>query len=256
MADTELYKKIIFCADDFGLTKSISQSIIRLSKLKKIEATSVMVGVNDSKNNEFVENIKELNRNNIKIGLHFYLTTKPILINEKEVQIKHPLQVYLYIIKYGENFIKKEFYRQFNELSATIDGKEFYIDSHHYLLSYPIISTIIFNEIKKNNDLQKFTYKLPTNKGTCLKSKILNIMSSITKKRNKNLQFIDGILGIHNFNFSYEQLKTHVTEECQKITSGIWHFSTHPSEYVEDIVGVDELVEFRKIDYLFLKEKE
>ena len=231
-------KNVLICADDFGLTKNINESILELCLEGKVKCVSVMY----SKENE--DYIKRLsNISNIEIGLHFYITTKKI---DNYNLIKYP---YLMYFKNYKKIIKEQFEYQYTEL-LKLTKKIDYIDSHHYLFIYPNV----FREIYKNFSeiIDKHKIKLPYNKNyKNIKGFIYYYISNKIIKI-YHLKYI-GLLGIHYFQYSEDELKQLYENESKLVNNEEYHFSTHPCENPEDIVGLDSLVEFRKTDYLFLK---
>ena len=127
--------KLIINADDFGLSKSISDGIVDGIKNGYITSTSIMA------NMEYAEYaIKEAIKNNIDcIGLHINFTVGKPIINNKNLVDDNG--VFLYNIKQIEN--PKLIYEDaYNEIIAQIDKVEEYsnglikidhLDMHHHL---------------------------------------------------------------------------------------------------------------------------
>lgn len=231
-------KKILICADDFGLTKNINESILELCSEGKVECVSVMYS---KENEEYIKKLALIP--NIKIGLHFYITTKKI--DDYKI-IKYP---YLMYFKGYKKIIKDQFEYQYKEL-LNIVGRVDYIDSHHYLFIYPNV----FKEIYKNfpEIINNNIIKLPYNeKYENIKGLIYHYVSNKIIKQYK-LKYI-GLLGIHYFNYTEKQLRDLYMKDSKINYENEYHFSTHPCKNPEDIVGLDSLVNFRKVDYLFLK---
>ena len=127
--------KLIINADDFGLSKSISDGIIEGIKFGYITSTSVMA------NMEYAEYaIREAIKNNIDcIGLHINFTVgKPVLNNKSLVDDNG---VFLYNRSQIEN-PKLTYEDAYNEIVAQINKVEEYsnglikidhLDMHHHL---------------------------------------------------------------------------------------------------------------------------
>lgn len=127
--------KLIINADDFGLSKSISDGIIEGIKNKYITSTSIMANMPYA---EYA--IKQAINNNINcIGLHINLTVgKPIITNDNIVDENG---VFYYNRKQIEN-IKLSYEDAFYEIMAQIEKVNSYsnglikidhIDTHHHL---------------------------------------------------------------------------------------------------------------------------
>ena len=71
-----LEKKVILCADDFGISPGINKSICMLAELKKVSATSVMVVYEDW--DPYHRSLLDY-KAHLDIGLHFILTEAPPL---------------------------------------------------------------------------------------------------------------------------------------------------------------------------------
>ena len=235
---------IIFCADDFGLSNNISKSIIELAQLGKVGATSVMYNKNQENNIKTLSTIP-----NIKIGMHFFLTTLPLVLNDNII-IKKPLEIYQRLIIQNPTFILDEFLFQLNDLERTLGRKVDYIDSHHYIFTFPLISDIIFSYIESH--LPDRLIKLPINKHPVnFKEKANTFLSKRIIKKYKNVKTFNNLIGVQDFNQNpldvFHQEITHLE------SNESYHFSTHPCENPIDVKNLDPLVEFRTLDYNFLK---
>jgi predicted glycoside hydrolase/deacetylase ChbG (UPF0249 family) len=143
--------KLIINADDFGLSKSISDGIIVGIKDGYITSTSVMSNMTWA---EYA--IKEAIKNDIKcIGLHVNLTVgKPIIENSNLVDDDG---TFLYNRKQIDN--KKLMYEDaYNEIMAQIemvtkysDGKISidHLDTHHHLFDNSCIKQAVLDISKK-----------------------------------------------------------------------------------------------------------
>ncbi len=139
--------KLIINADDFGLSKSISDGIIEGIKNKYITSTSIMANMPYT---EYA--IKQAINNNIDcIGLHINLTVgKPIVPNDNIVDENG---VFYYNRKQIEN-VKLSYEDAFDEIMAQIDKVNSYsnglikidhIDTHHHLCDNENIKQAILN---------------------------------------------------------------------------------------------------------------
>ena len=145
--------KLIINADDFGLSKSISDGIIEGIKSGCITSTSIMA------NMEYAEYaIKEAIKNNINcIGLHINITVgKPIIDNKNLVDDNG---VFLYNRTQIEN-PKLTYEDAYNEIMAQMKRIEEYsngliqidhLDIHHHLIDNEKIKKAIIDVAKKYN---------------------------------------------------------------------------------------------------------
>ena len=145
--------RLIINADDFGLSKSISDGIIEGIQGGYITSTSIMA------NMEYAEYaIKEAIMNNINcIGLHINLTVgKPILDN---INLVNENGVFLYNRKQIENS-KLTYEDAYNEIIAQIKMIDKYsnglvridhIDMHHHLCDNDNIKKAVIDIAEKYN---------------------------------------------------------------------------------------------------------
>lgn len=145
--------KLIINADDFGLSKSITDGIIEGIKEKYITSTTIMVNMNYA---EYA--IKKALENNINcIGLHINLTVgKPIIKNKNIIDSEG---IFLYNKFQIENE-KLTYQDAYNEIMAQIEKvKELsngminvdHLDSHHGLCKNVNIRQAIIDIANKLN---------------------------------------------------------------------------------------------------------
>lgn len=145
--------KLIINADDFGLSKSITDGIIIGIKEGYITSTTIMANMPYAK-----YAINEAIKNNINcIGLHINLTVgKPILKNDNLVDENG---LFLYNRKQIQNE-QLTYNDAFNEIIAQIDMVEKYsngrikidhLDTHHHLFDNEKIKEAVVDVAKKLN---------------------------------------------------------------------------------------------------------
>ena len=203
--------KLIINADDFGLSKSITDGIVEGIKFGCITSTSIMVNMPYAK-----YAVEKAIENNINcIGLHINLTVgKPVLKNanltdENGVFIYNRKQIDRTDINYQD--VYEEIVAQINLFEKYSGGKLKldHLDTHHHLIDNSVISQAIFDVAKK--------YGLPVrNWGdvpTYLKTPDV-FMFNFTIK-----------------NVDYNYLKTYIEENKNK--NACFELATH-SGYVDD----------------------
>ena len=145
--------KLIINADDFGLSKSISDGIVDGIKNGYITSTSIMA------NMEYAEYaIKEAIKNSIDcIGLHINFTVGKPIINNKNLVDDNG--VFLYNIKQIEN-PKLTYEDAYNEIIAQIKAIDKYskglikvdhLDMHHHLSDNKNIKSAVIDIAKQYN---------------------------------------------------------------------------------------------------------
>ncbi|MDW1577741.1 chitin disaccharide deacetylase [Vibrio sp. Vb2880] len=134
--------KVIFNADDFGLTRGVNSGIVKAHQQGVVRSTTMMVGMDAE------QHALELARHNpdLKIGVHLRFTAGvPIT--------KHPnlTNGRSYFINYDELWSKQDFETQvvYDETKAQVEhflslGLELsHLDSHHHAHTHPQILPVI-----------------------------------------------------------------------------------------------------------------
>jgi predicted glycoside hydrolase/deacetylase ChbG (UPF0249 family) len=157
-------KKVILCADDFGISPAVSESICKLAELKRISATSVMVVYEDWHiHSRALLPFQE----HFDIGLHFVLTDAPPASPIKNIASLvgssmrfHSMKQFMKRTWLGQ--VKKE--HVLNELTSQYDKfvenfgtQPDFIDGHHNVHQYPIIDDVII-EFVKSRGIEKNMY--------------------------------------------------------------------------------------------------
>jgi chitin disaccharide deacetylase len=154
----EPLKKVILCADDFGISPSVNKSICYLAEKKRISATSVMVAYNDWSVNG--QNLLDFQAH-LDIGLHFVLTdTPPLSIVSSVPSIVDKNQCFYKVNKFIRRawlgkVNKKEVYgelnAQYKEFIEFFGKKPDFIDGHHNVHQYPVIRDEVIRFIKNKD---------------------------------------------------------------------------------------------------------
>lgn len=134
-------KKIVLCADDFGLNPAVSQGILKLVRQNRLSAVSCMTNMPDF--NHQAKDLATLT-NEVQIGLHFNLT-EGYLLSEPETQcfsLKELLiKTHLHLIKPA--FIAKEFNAQLDHFIQMMGRLPDFIDGHQHVHQFPDIRMVL-----------------------------------------------------------------------------------------------------------------
>ena len=208
--------KLIINADDFGLSKSISDGIIVGIKDGYITSTSVMSNMSWA---EYA--IKEAIKNDIKcIGLHVNLTVgKPIIENSNLVDDDG---TFLYNRKQIDN--KKLMYEDaYNEIMAQMDIVSKYsngklkldhLDTHHHLMDNPNIKQAIIDISKRFN--------MPIRKDNLEEIKCPDVLYKDFTINNVNVDSIRNMIETYKEKNVVVELMTHpgfIDENTKLVTS-------------------------------------
>lgn len=194
-------KKIILCADDFGLNQAISKATINLIAAEKISATSCLV--NAAAFSNFANILKSFNKQ-IDLGLHFDLTANSNLFGNLKILI---VKAKLHLLK--QNQLEEEFNRQLDKFEAVFGVLPDFIDGHQHVHQLPIVCDAILavyaKRLQNKKPYLRFTH---TTKNTIAfftycKSLLINFVADkkyAQKLDQASIPYNQTFAGIYNFN--------------------------------------------------------
>lgn len=226
-------KKIILCADDFGLSPGICQGILKLVQMQRLSAVSCMVN-----NDHFPSYAQELQalHQQVQIGLHFNLTEGSLL--SKPAQSCFGLNELLIKTHLGllrPSFIEHEFNAQLDRYLQIMGVLPDFIDGHQHVHQFPQIRSIILKIYKQRlSDKTRYirsTYPALTLAEYQLKGSILaysggkNLHAALKKK---NIPHNSHFTGVYDFanNTDYRSL----FNRWLSLVSGPTLMMCHPGE--------------------------
>jgi len=110
--------KLIINADDFGHSRIFNTEIIKLLKEGKIRSTTVMVKRIDYRQNDQIEELKNLRKNDISIGIHFEMDENGNMKSQIEQQYSIFLKIFGFVPSHFDIHMPK--YRLIEEAAAEI----------------------------------------------------------------------------------------------------------------------------------------
>jgi len=131
------FKKIILCADDFGLNPSICEGVLKLARMKRLSAVSCMV--NHLSFSSYASELAAL-RTQVQVGLHFNLTEGFFLSKKnKPCFTLSTLLLKTHVHAISQGLIEQELIAQLecfvNQMGAWPD----FIDGHQHVQHFPIV---------------------------------------------------------------------------------------------------------------------
>ena len=191
---------VCICADDFGLSDSINEGILDLVKKRKIQAVSCIVNKKPS-----LKYFSELKKHSkyIDIGLHLNLTETKSGANLSFKTLKSFFLSLSLLVSKKE--IEEEIINQIKEFTKYFNCKPNYIDGHHHIHQFPIISNIIMKSIRKTKLFVRCSgdhfWSIIFRRQSIFKSLFINIFAISFKKKLKlnNLNHNLSFSGIYNF---------------------------------------------------------
>lgn len=145
-------KKIILCADDFGISTGVNDAILELLRKKRLSAVSCM-----SLTNTWMRDGGKLKdfQDTASLGLHITLTYLPSASSARTAN--HPSEFARLLQTWGRYADKQQLYEEINmqfELFRQATGKApDFIDGHQHIHVLPVIRDIIFQLRKKHAPL-------------------------------------------------------------------------------------------------------
>jgi predicted glycoside hydrolase/deacetylase ChbG (UPF0249 family) len=157
-------KRVVLCADDFGISPSVSKSICNLVEKKRISATSAMVVYNDQ--NQYHRSLLNF-KDHLDIGLHFVLTeSRPVSPPENISSIVGPNNRFLSINQFmkcswlgqiNRNHVQEELNMQYEKFVDYFGSAPDYIDGHHHVHQFPTVRDVIIEFVKRKK-IEKTIY--------------------------------------------------------------------------------------------------
>lgn len=205
-----MIKKIILCADDFGVHNAVNEGICQLLAKDRISATSCMTNMADIA----LEKIKPYYKKK-DIGFHFNLTEGSPLseCNSLKKNNLFPtlsrllIQAQLRSLDYDD--IYRELSLQFELFISVLGGLPSHIDGHQHIHHFPVIRDVILDFIKAK-ELTNKVYLRNTVTNTSffpmrdwMKQQIIKMTGARTFKKRvlrEKFRFNETFAGIYTFN--------------------------------------------------------
>ncbi|ASG68402.1 hypothetical protein CDV26_08365 [Francisella halioticida] len=235
-------KKIIICADDFGLGDEVNKGILDLLERKIINATSCMSNMPALKYG--IINLKSIHNNFTHVGIHLNLTEGTPLTKATSIsKNKEFLSLSKLLVKSKLRSIK--YTDVYNELKAQLDNfieqwgdLPDFIDGHQHVHHFPIIRKVVINLYKDFNMFKKQTYIRSTFNMDKSDFKSLIIYRSGAKKFNNllvdnNIKHNTSFSGIYSLENSNQDFRKVILKAYSEIKDG-GIIMCHPA------IGIDE----------------
>ncbi|MBK2094006.1 ChbG/HpnK family deacetylase [Francisella philomiragia] len=248
-------KKIIICADDFGMSQNINNAIVELLKKNIINATSCMTNMPEFK--QGISELKRIYNNSINVGIHLNLTegtpfteAKSLVSNDSFIPVSKLL------IKSQLRFIKyKDVYNELKyQIKYFIDNwgnLPDFIDGHQHVHHFPIIRKALVSLYKEFNMYNKQTYIRSTYNMSKPDFKSKVIYYSGAKKLNKmlvsnNLKHNTSFAGVYSLESSAEDFQKVINHAYKNIQDG-GIIMCHPAKAIDknDPIGKSRLREYK-----------
>jgi len=140
-------KKVLLCADDFGLHVAVDQAIFELAEQGRMNCASCLVD-----GPSFVANAQLLVQADLQIGLHLNFTealTSPGVRDVRfvEVQSLPHLMAMAWMRRLNAAAVRAEIARQLDRFLAVVGRFPDYIDGHQHVHQFPVIRDALMAEL-------------------------------------------------------------------------------------------------------------
>jgi predicted glycoside hydrolase/deacetylase ChbG (UPF0249 family) len=141
-------KRIVLCADDFGLNPGVSRGILKLVQLDRLSAVSCMVNSPFYKSHS--QDLATL-KHKVQVGLHFNLTEGHFLsVPDKACFSLNELLIKSHLRLVDTSLILKEFTMQLELFTQTLGKIPDFIDGHQHVHQFPLIRQIVLEYYEEN----------------------------------------------------------------------------------------------------------
>jgi len=270
--------KIIFNADDFGITDAVSASIVELFKAgTPLKSATVMINLLSGSSAEMLKEFLRGDRGgDVSIGLHFNLTcSKPV---SPAAEIPSIVGPDLNFLKFGDligracdkkidlSHVAREFEAQMNAFHAKLGFWPSHIDSHKHVHMLPDFFHVVEDSVKKFETKRiRLTENISaeelfTSQGIardkitkCFGGNIDNKSAICSYGSKTALAYPDLFFGTYSVgSLSAEVFEKEISglENFQ----GVGEYMTHPGACDEKLAGLSSLLAPREAEFAALKD--
>lgn len=265
---------MIVCADDFGISQSVSDGIIELLSMERLTAVSCMLNYDKNIDNQMVKLINY--KSNCDIGLHLNLTSGRPLTNglDSSSGLVDQRGSFLSFNKLLKNVLTNrvntsilfnEIEKQLNFFALLTNFLPNFIDGHQHVQQLPIIRDVLLElcaKIYKNNKFYLRVGTFPLRQAIVNNLSLRMIIGSVSidlfaKRYNQMIKSRkilcnNNLLGYHNYN-SEERFEDVFSKYLTLVSSNNDIFFMHPGYIDDDLISRDSLVNGRLTNLEFMK---
>ena len=147
--DTET-KRVVFCADDFGMNLAADTGIIRLAARGRLSAASCL-----TQGPTFSANAPALVETGVQLGLHLNFTeplprTGTISTSAQTPELYLPLPQLIrraYLRRIDRDTVRGQIERQLDIFETVFDRRPHFIDGHQHIHQLPLIREILLETL-------------------------------------------------------------------------------------------------------------
>jgi predicted glycoside hydrolase/deacetylase ChbG (UPF0249 family) len=135
-------KRIVLCADDFGMNPAIDEGILKLAQLGRLSATSCLV-----EGPSFASGVDALRQSGLQLGLHLNFTEslgQPGLYMPVSSLIRQA-----YMRRLDRVTLASQVQRQLDRYESLLGGPPDFVDGHQHVHQLPQIRSVLLAELGK-----------------------------------------------------------------------------------------------------------
>lgn len=235
-------KPVMINVDDLGLSPAVNEAVLRLAEMQRIQASSFM-----SLGTITQDEVAELKKHHIDIGLHFDLTGFAALGGLKQVLFKS----YLHVWKKKQ--LQDVINQQLDAFEDKIGAKPVFVDGHQHVHQFPQIRSVLINTLLRRYG-NKIAVRSTKTTQRDIKAKIIHALGG--SHLDKSLQRVHiphnhAFAGIYSFEADKRILESKWNEWLISASDCGLLIMCHPA--VPSRLWTDEIKAAREAEWLWLK---
>lgn len=235
-------KPVMINVDDLGLSPAVNEAVLLLAEMQRIQASSFM-----SFGTIAPDEVAELKRHHIDIGLHFDLTGFAASGGLKRVLFKS------YLHGWKQNKIQDAINQQLDLFEDKIGAKPVFVDGHQHVHQFPQIRSVLINTLLRRYD-NTIAFRSTKTTQRDIKAKIIHALGG--SQLDKSLQSVHiphnhAFAGIYSFKADRQILEFKWNEWLASASDSGLLIMCHPA--IPSKFWTDEIKAARETEWLWLK---
>ncbi|MCG7392520.1 ChbG/HpnK family deacetylase [Microvirga sp. ACRRW] len=166
-----VFRNVIFCADDYGLSDGVSRGIVELAEMGRLSATGAMTNMPGWRRNAAA--LKPL-RGRIGIGLHLNLTTgsplgtMPKLAPAGRLPLLEAVLGMSFKGRLDQTEIAGEIARQLDAFEEAFGETPSFVDGHQHVHVLPVVRAALFQVLKERGHAGRLWLRDPSDRAVAI----------------------------------------------------------------------------------------
>lgn len=260
---TAAARRVVLCADDYGMSVGISKAMIELAEAGKLSALSAMTNLP-----AWAHTSHDLPavRKKVSVGLHLNLTTGSPLSGLKKCLPSGDFQSLQYTLlsvtsrRWQKNLLREEIMRQLDRFEEAVGAAPDHVDGHQHVHVFPLVRSTLLRCLAERYSSQQILFRIPAPSwrdvisvpNVRIKALIIKAISSGADRAARDLGMTvnDSFSGFSSFNTdeSFEGELQHAMHSGEP-----FHLvMCHPGYVDDEIALYDPIVNRRQQEYLVI----